>query len=91
MANLGNITDISVFKFYNGTLDQFKNFYNNLTAANKERVDNIITFIHEKNGTTTDIESGWLYTNKCYYTLSRVSELSEDDVTNIVSEYLETT
>lgn len=59
------ILNISVFKFYEGSIEQFKYDYAHATAAVREQLDNSMVFIHENDDST----DGYLYAHGKYYNL----------------------
>lgn len=65
------INNISVFKFFEMTLDEFKQSYSELSDVAKKTLDESICFIHPKvESGGQDQGNGYMYAHGKYYTMS---------------------
>lgn len=75
------INNISVFKFYEMTLDEFKAHYNELLPSAKKTLDECICFIHPKvEEGEVDQGNGYMYAHGKYYTMS----LDANDLNKVI-------
>ena len=74
MADLKKASDISIFKFFTGTLDEFKTYFNKQTPEEQTRLNEMIIWIHEYD---VNKKVGYIRANGKYYT-SDFSEFEEE-------------
>jgi hypothetical protein len=71
MAESSKLNNISVFKFFEMTLEEFKSAYNELSEDAKKILDESICFIHPKvEEGEIDQGNGYMYAHGKYYTMS---------------------
>jgi len=84
MADLKKASDISIFKFYTGTLNDFVDYFNRQSQEEQQRLNEMIIFIHESDVTK---KNGYIRANGKYYT-SDISDFQAEIKQYIDNKYV---